>query len=62
MPMPRIIHGWRTWYVYDAAGVLRGTHGGFHEEAARREVAANLQVDPESLTAERVPRDGTEGC
>ncbi len=52
LPAVRITNGWRNFYVYDADGKLLGTHEGFHEEAARREIARNQQVDFETLKAE----------
>ena len=52
LPAVRITNGWRTFYVYDAAGVFLGTHEGFHEEAARREIGRNQQLDFEALKAE----------
>jgi hypothetical protein len=51
-PAVRIAMGWRTFYVYNAAGELLGKAGGFHEEGARREVAMIYGVDHEDLKAE----------
>lgn len=57
LPAVRIVHGWRTYYVYSADGVYLGKHAGYHEEAARREIARSYGLDFEALKAESHKRE-----
>jgi hypothetical protein len=51
LPAVRIPNGWRKFFVYDADGKYLGSHGCYHEEAARREIARERSLDFEKLTA-----------
>jgi hypothetical protein len=56
LPTVRIPNGWRVFFVYDADGTLLGEHAGYHEEAARREIARHFTLDHETLKAETKKR------